>query len=221
MWRGYAAVMMREASTAAMTSQTPSQTSPETVLQALDRLRRDPWHNILLRWNAKAALLSALVRGTIFLMATLKSHHGHRGGAVLAEAFFGATCAGFFGTITQAVRFATPQWQAEMVVALAIPVVFQTGNFYFHAALGQGGFRAGMISSAMFTALSAAFNLYIMRRGTLLSGSEGKSFVQDLAMLPRLALSFVLSGVRQLARLGGFANPAARDEQAPLPEDVV
>ena len=175
--------------------------APETVMQALDRLRRDPWRKVLLRWNAKAALLSALVRGGVFLLASLRSHHGDRGGAVLAEALFGATCAGFFGTVTQAVRFATPQWQAEAVVALAIPVLFQTGDFGFHAALGQAGFRAGMISSALFTALSAAFNLYIMRRGTLLSGGEGQSFTQDLAMLPRLALAFVYSGVKGAVRL--------------------
>ncbi|MDR3763215.1 MAG: hypothetical protein P4M01_03885 [Acidobacteriota bacterium] len=210
--------MMRNAIATDNANGTNISAARESVAQALRRLGADPWHNVLLRWNTKAALLSALVRGGVFLLATLRSHHGGRNGAVLAEAFFGAACAGFFGTVTQAVRFATPQWQAEAVVAVAIPLVFQTGDYFFHAALGQTGLRAGMVSSALFTALSAAFNLYIMRRGTLLAGGEGQSFAQDLVSLPRLAFGFVVSGGKQAARMIGFpsrtrSNCAAKESQ--------
>ena len=163
--------------------------------QALLALLRHPWRSVVLRWNGKAALLSALFRGIVFLAASIKSHHAGRWSAVLAEALFGAVCAGFFGTLTQALRFADPQWAAELLLAGIFPILFQVADFCLHAALGTQVFRIGMIASAVFTALSAAFNLYIMRRGTLLVGEEGNRFTQDLSALPRLAFLFVVSGI--------------------------
>jgi hypothetical protein len=140
-------------------------------------------------------MLSAIFRGGIFLAASIKSHHAGRSSAALAEALFGAMSAGFFGTLTQALRFADPQWAAELLLAGVFPLMFQVGDICLHAALGTQVFRTGMIASAVFTALSAAFNLYIMRRGTLLVGAEGRPFAKDLCMLPRLALLFVVSVV--------------------------
>jgi hypothetical protein len=173
-----------------------------SVGQALRPLLRDPWRRIVLEWNAKAAVLSAMSRGAIFLIASLKSHHGGRAHGALVEAVWGAMNAGIFGTLTQALRFAEPEWAAGLLVAVVFPVIFQLGDYGFHAALGTQKFLAGMISSAVFTALSALFNLYIMRRGTLLTGAEGRPFVDDLAALPRLILMFVVSaalGVRRFA----------------------
>lgn len=162
--------------------------------QALLSLLRDPWRCVVKRWNGKTALLSAMFRGVVFLAASIKSHHTGRLSGVLAEALFGAMCAGFFGTLTQALRFADPEWLAELLLAGIYPVLFQLGDYFFHAVLGTQVFRTGMIASAVFTALSAAFNLFIMRRGTLLVGKEGNPFTQDLIALPRMALLFVVSG---------------------------
>ena len=168
--------------------------------QALRSLLLNPLQ-LLLRWNGKAAMLSAIFRGGVFLVASLKSHHAGRSHAVLAEAVFGAIFAGFFGTITQALRFAEPQWLAELLLAGIFPLLFQVGDVCFHAALGTEAFRAGMIASAIFTALSAAFNLYIMRRGTLLVGEESAPFAEDLNALPRLAILFVISGALKAWRV--------------------
>ena len=82
---------------------------------------------------------------------------------------------GFFGTVTQVLRLAEPQWLVELLLAGVFPLLFQVGDICFHSALGTQAFRSGMIASAVFTALSALFNLYIMRRGTLLVGEEGSS----------------------------------------------
>ncbi len=145
-------------------------------------------------------MLSAIFRGGIFLAASLKSHHAGRSSGVVAEALFGAMSAGFFGTLTQSLRFADPQWAAGLLLAGIYPLLFQLCDLSFHAALGTQVFRDGMIASAVFTALSAAFNLYIMRRGTLLVGKDGNSFAQDLSALPRLALLFVASGAANVWR---------------------
>jgi hypothetical protein len=174
--------------------------APISVGQALGGLVRNPVQT-LLRWNGKAALLSATFRGGVFLVASLKSHHAGRSHAVLAEALFGAGIMGFLGTVTQALRLAEPQWLAELLLAGVFPLLFQVGDICFHSALGTQTFRGGMIASAVFTALSAAFNLYIMRRGTLLVGAESSPFAEDLIALPKLALMFVVSGVLKAWRI--------------------
>lgn len=148
-------------------------------------------------------MLSAGFRAAIFLLASIKSHHAGRAGGVVAEALFGAVSAGFFGSLTQALRFAEPEWLADLMLAGLFPLAFQVGDFFFHAALGTQVFRIGMISSAAFTVFSSAFNLYIMRRGTLLVGEEGEPFSKDLSALPRLALMFVVSGVLKAWRFAG------------------
>jgi hypothetical protein len=197
--------------------------SAPTVRQALLGLVQNPWRRVLRRFNSKAALLSAIFRGAIFLAASIKSHHAGRSGAALAEAVYGATCSGFFGTLAQALRFATPQWQAQLVLAGIFPVLFQIGDYCFHSALEGHVIRSGMIASAVFTALSALFNLYVMRRGTLLVGDEGKPFYHDLGTLPKLALFFVISGVMAPWRMiagffreapGRAVTPAASTESA-------
>jgi hypothetical protein len=186
-----------EVAPAAAAAAAPTQMS---VRQAIVGLLSNP-AQLLLRWNGKAALLSAMFRGGVFLVASLKSHHAGRSHAVLAEAIFGAGIMGFFGTVTQALRLAEPQWVAELLLAGVFPLLFQVGDICFHSALGTQAFRAGMIASAAFTALSALFNLYIMRRGTLLVGEESSPFAEDLVALPKLALMFVVSGALQAWRI--------------------
>ncbi len=188
------------------------------VGRALMTLVRNPWTLLVRRWNSKAALLSAIFRGLIFLIASIKSHHAGRLGGVLAEALFGAVSAGFFGTLTQALRFAEPQWAAELLLAGILPLLFQLGDLCFHASLGTQVFRIGMIASAGFTVFSSLFNLYIMRRGTLLVGEEGKPLNEDLGALPRLALLFVISGVMNAIRFAVdfISRGIPRDTTAPL-----
>ena len=94
---------------------------------------------------------------------------------------------------SQTVRGSAGEAAAQLLLAGVFPLIFQIGDYCFHAALGTQVFHTGMISSAVFTVFSAAFNLYIMRRGTLLVGAEGRPFAEDLCALPRLALLFVVS----------------------------
>jgi hypothetical protein len=163
------------------------------IWSALGSLVRHPVRNILLRWNRKSAVLSAILRGTLFFAASLKSHSLGRVEAALVEAVYAASAAGLFGAVAQALRYAQPAWIAELFLAIVIPILFQTLEFFSHLVTGTGSFHAGLIASAALTGLSAAFNLFVMRRGALLVGAEGKPFSQDLLALPKLILLFVVS----------------------------
>jgi len=163
------------------------------VWEALGSLVRHPLRLIVLQWNRKSAILSAICRGTLFFIASLKAHTLGRTEAVLVEAIYAAGAAGLFGAVAQALRYAQPAWIAELFVAIVIPVLFQTLEVFAHLVMGTGSFHAGLIASAAFTGLSATFNLFVMRRGVLLVGAEGKPLAQDLLDLPRLTLLFIAS----------------------------
>lgn len=173
-----------------------------SVACCLGQLLHDPL-DLLRRWNAKAAVLSAIFRGAIFLLAAAHSPVAGRAVAALAEAVYGAVNAGFCGTLTQALRAARPRWLAIVLLAAVFPLFFQAGELGWHRLLGQHAAHASLLASAGFTALSALFNLYVMRRGALLVGAEGQPFLHDLCRLPRLAVSFVGVGVGALVRLPG------------------
>jgi len=184
---------------------------PKFVGQTLRSLLLNPWE-LITKWNTKTAALSALYRGVIFLIASAPSYSAADLRAAATEAAFGATFAGFVGTITQQLRFAQPRWQAQLVIVGVIPLAFQSGEIIAHTAAGTQSFHAGMIASAAATALSAAFNLFIMRRGALLVGREGRPFLHDLGSLPKLIVMFVVSGALFTWRLlGGIGRFCSRD----------
>jgi hypothetical protein len=176
---------------------------------------RHPVRMLGLRWNFKTATLSALCRGAVFLAAVCRSHHAGRVEAVLLEALYFAVASGIFGALAQSLRSARPAWITEILLFLVVPVLLQSLEFAVHMLFGTATFRAGLFASAALTALSAAFNLYAMRRGALLIGREGKTFGNDICSLPGLALKFLLAMPASLARflLRLFPLPASGNQK--------
>jgi hypothetical protein len=77
--------------------------------------------------------------------------------------------------------------------------------------------RLAEIVSVIISGLSALFNWYAMRRGTLLVGGEGDSFGKDLRRLPRLLLNFLIVLPRRVVerighRLSGFFRMNTMDD---------
>jgi hypothetical protein len=64
------------------------------------------------RWNGKSALLSSLFRAAIFFAANLAAGWRAAIAAMSVEFRFRNVSAGFFGTLTQAIRQAEPMWLA-------------------------------------------------------------------------------------------------------------
>jgi hypothetical protein len=157
---------------------------------ALADLLQHP-QRILLLWNWKAAWLSIILRAPIFLAATI-----HRGlnsalSAVLTECFFCAVTAGFYGALIQNLRDADPPWLTIAFLTVVVPAIFQILEAYLHWIRGTAHLRMVESASIVVSAVSALFNWYAMKRGTLLVGREGQSFSSDLRHLPRLLLSFL------------------------------
>lgn len=148
---------------------------------------------LLFLWNWKSALLSILLRGPIFLVATIR--HGWRAAitALFTETVFCTITAGFYGAIVQDLRNAEPEWLTILFLTLVLPVIFQILEFLLHKFQGTPHLRLVEIASVIVSAFSSLFNWYVMRRGALLVGREGGSFGKDLIRLPRLFFGFLVA----------------------------
>lgn len=171
------------------------------LLPALAALICRP-QRILLLWNWKAAWLSILLRGPIFLAVT-----AHRGlkvtlAAVATECFFCAVTAGFYGALIQSLRNAKPLWLTIVFLTVLVPSVFQVLEAYLHWVRGTPHLRIAEGVSIVVSAVSSLFNWYAMQRGTLLVGGEGRSFRSDLRQLPGLLLSFFVGLPRYIRERG-------------------
>jgi hypothetical protein len=154
---------------------------------------------ILLLWNWKNAVLSIILRGPIFLIATVQRGWRTAMAALLTESFFCAATAGFYGAIVQTLMDAEPQWVTGIFLTVVMPVFFQVLEYLLHWFRGTPHLRGAEIVSIFVSAVSALFNWYAMRRGTLLMGAQAGSFGRDLLRLPRLLLGFVVLLPRKIA----------------------
>jgi len=153
----------------------------------------------LLLWNWKAASLSLLLRGPIFLAVTIRWGFLASLFALLTELLICAVTAGFYGALVQNLRDATPVWLTAIFLVFVVPAFFQGFEFALHAFRGTPHLRVAEVVSLGVSAVSSLFNWYAMRRGALLVGGEGGSFGSDLQRLPRLLFGFFATVPRRFA----------------------
>jgi hypothetical protein len=162
----------------------------ESFFTVIADLARHPLHIVLL-WNWKSAWLSIILRGPIFLAATIRRGLYTTISAVLTECFFCALTAGFYGAMVQSLRNAEPEWLTVAFLVVVVPAIFQVFEYLLHWLHGTPHLRVVEMASVVVSALSSLFNWYAMRRGALLVGGEGGTFGSDLRRLPRLIFNFV------------------------------
>jgi hypothetical protein len=168
--------------------------APVPVLQVLRDLVHQPIETIVRRWNWKSALLSSIVRGLIFFSVNLVAGWHAAVAALLTELIFRGAASGFYGALTEAFRFAEPEWAASLAVMILLPVAGHSLEFAVHLLRGTAKLGASIFASVCFTAVSTLFNLYAMRRGALVTGEGRQSLGADVKMMPRLVFSFLAAG---------------------------
>jgi hypothetical protein len=182
---------------------------PRLVDVVLGILRRP--QKVLLLWNWKSALLSVALRGPIFFTAGARRGWQAALSALLIETIFCAVSAGFYGAVVQIVKDAEPQWLTAVFLTVAIPVLFQALEYFLHWFQGTPHLQAAALVSLFVSAISALFNWYAMRRGTLLMGREGGGFGGDLRRLPGLLFGFFAVLPKKMARNIRLRSSKIRD----------
>jgi hypothetical protein len=177
------------------------QQSPSEVVAVLSDLVRHPAQTFYHSWNWKAALLSAMLRTPLFLVATLRQGLEAVSIAVLAEAVYSAAISGCYGAAVQKLRRAHPLWASGVLILVIFPGLLLWFDYLVHLYTGMSNLKGGMLAAGSLSVLSSLFNWYLMSRDSLLVGKEGRSFASDLKRMPRMVVDFLCWVPRHCYRL--------------------
>ncbi len=164
-------------------------------------------------WNWKCALLSATARTLVYLAALARTGRHGRLSIVLVEVAYVALTAGIYAGMQQRALGLRSRLLGNAIVALGVPALAQVLDWLAHRTVGAAVPARATIAVSVFTAVSALFHLYVMRRGAFLTGC-GRSLFEDLRRMPRLVASFVFAPVALVVSLAVRAESAAESEVA-------
>jgi hypothetical protein len=159
---------------------------------------RHPMRSMILRWNWKAAALSAILRASIYLGTYffLKRGMAEAIGVTLSLSVFRFLFGGVNGAIIQAFRRVQPAWHAVLTVPILLAAFSHVIEFIvltgYDAVFGTHGKTKAILASVVVSIISAIFNLFAMRRGVLIVKDETRqSFWRDLVRMPWLIFEFI------------------------------
>jgi hypothetical protein len=175
-----------------------------TVVEVCRDLVRRPVLHLVRRWNWKNAILSACLRGAIFFVANIDNGLDCALRVLIVDAAFRLPLAGTSGAIIQAFDSAEPAWAASLAVVAVLPAASHVIEFAVHWMAQTPGLMGGILASVAFSAVSAMFNLFAMRRGVLVVGVGARPLADDLRRLPSLVLEFLLAPLRALKKGTGI-----------------
>jgi len=155
---------------------------------------------VIAHWNWKSAILSIVLRVPVFAIAAARGGLEIIAVTVLIEVAVSAFNAGFLASIVQLFCNFRPLWAAALVITVVVPVVGQGLEWWIHACRGTPHRHTAVVVSSLISLISALFNWYAMRQGTLLVGAQQRSFGEDLRRLPLAIARFLSVGPRWLVR---------------------
>jgi hypothetical protein len=164
----------------------------ESVKEVIKYTVSHPIEMLVFRWNWKAALFSGLMRGSIYFFTHIK--HGWRAalGAMTVEFAFRVIVSGASGSLVQAFHKANPIWLSTLCVMIFLPAFSHMIEFTIHSLNGDASKKSAIIVSITVSIISALFNLFAMRRGTLLVKHENQQTLwNDMKKFPAIIFEFV------------------------------
>ncbi len=165
-------------------------------------------------WNWKCALLSASARSAVYLAALARSAPHGRLSIVLVEIAYVTLTAGLYAGMQQRALRLRSRLLGNAIVAFGVPALAQLLDWLSHRAVGAAVPSRAMLAVSLFTAVSALFHLFVMRRGVFLTGC-GRSLLDDFRAIPRLIAAFVVAPVTLMSPF------TARAEHVTEPEGLI
>ena len=175
--------------------------APHRVVDVFRYLARHPVEMLVYRWNWKAAVLSGVMRSMIYLFTHIKEGWRAALGAMSIEFVFRVIVSGASGSLVQAFHRATPIWLATLCVMVMLPGFSHIIEYSLHTLNGDANKGKALIISITFSIISAIFNLFAMRRGTLLvKDKQQQSFTKDMLQMPKIVFEFVFYPILHFRR---------------------
>ena len=171
---------------------------PTRVFDVIVQLIKHPFDALILRWNWKSAVTSALLRSPIFFFTYLFNKDGLKLaiGAAAVQSAFRLVFGGVNGAIIQSFSRVEPAWHAVLTVPIILATFSHLIEFgvqtMYDNQTGVNGKGPAITVSVIISAISALFNLFAMRRGVLLVRDESQmSLWRDLKRMPWIAFEFI------------------------------
>jgi hypothetical protein len=173
--------------------QRPTSIPPDYLNQALPEMVRHPLRTIVPPWSWKAAACTAAVRASAFFASNLRSGRRQAAKAMVVEAVFAVFAGGLLGAVSQYLRRARPLWATALLLCFALPGAMTLAQSGVHHIAGTQHQSSGLFVSFCLAGLAAAYTWYAMRQGAMLGGIDQTTIRQDLRVLPRVTLDFLLA----------------------------
>lgn len=151
-------------------------------------------------WNWKCALLSATARSLVYLAAMARTGSHGRLAVVMVEMAYVTLTAGLYAGLQQKALGFRSHLLGNLTIAGGVPALAQFLDWLAHREVGASATARASIAVCVFTAVSALFHLYVMRRGVFLTG-QGRSLADDFRRVPHLVAGFVLRPVAAVSPL--------------------
>ena len=180
----------------------PGNNESRSAGQILVEMARNPREQIIKRWNWKAALISSLMRGSIFFSVNLFASLAAAISALGTELVFRPLMSGFYAGVTESFRATTPTWTGALIVILILPAINHVVELTIHWARGTQKLGASVIVSVLFSVLSGLFNIFAMRRNVLIVGEGRRTLLEDLRKVPVVLLAFLAAPARMAWKAG-------------------
>jgi hypothetical protein len=160
----------------------------------------------LVCWNWKCALMSAVARSVVYLLAMAHGGPHNRLAVAAVEMGYVTLTAGLWAGLQQMALGLRSRLAGNFAVALVVPALSQLFDWLAHRATGATAPPHATLAVCIFAGISALFHLHVMRRGAFLSG-HGRSLAEDFRRIPRLTVGFAL---QPLAMISSQAMKLAR-----------
>lgn len=145
-------------------------------------------------------MLSASARSLVYLAAMARTRSHGRLAVVLVEMAYVTLTAGLYAGLQQRALGFRSRLLGNFTIACGVPALAQFFDWLAHRATGATAPAKSFVTVCIFTAVSALFHLYVMRRGVFLSG-HGRSLFHDFRRVPRLVAGFLLKPVATFSPL--------------------
>ena len=131
------------------------------------------------------------MRSLVYAAAMARGSQHGRLAVVLVEVAYVTLTAGLYAGLQQKALNVRPAMLGNGFVVLGIPGLAQAMDWAAHRAAGAPAPGRATFAVCVFTAISALFHLYVMRRGAFLTGGRGSSLATDFRRMPQLVAGFV------------------------------
>lgn len=184
---------------------------PETVSAAVLALARNPLHWLVRYWNWKNAVLSAMLRASIFFSVNLTASWGSAASAAITELVYRAPMVGTLASLSQSFRRVQPAWKGSLVMMVALPALAHGIEFAVHSLRGTTKLYESVAASIGFSMFSCVVSYFLHRRGVLIVGHGARPFATDLTQLPVELFDLLFRGPLAMVRKAIAGGCSARN----------